>query len=322
MAEFCAVFPAAMAAYSAVCEGGSADDWSQALPDCGAAVRSEALGRLTLDVEQADACLHNLSSGHQCQSFSCSEVLAGTIPEGGVCNNIVTPLGGECEPGLECPAARSSACTSVCRPPSLLAEGENCGGMFNNSTCPPPLQCDADIICSVPLGEGESCRATSDCRPELYCVFTGESEALGSCQPRVGRDGAPCESFEECVLGHRCVGPDGAKACRLPKRIGDSCTFGLRECSRQCSPEGVCAVVAREGDLCGQVEDPTTGGSESLLCANDLYCETESSTCQKRIEVGASCLGVLSQGDPCARSAEGFVECGTGPCQLCELVKE
>lgn len=115
------------AAYRAACGGGNLDAWLRASPDCGAAARSERSGRVSLNVEQADRCLHSLT-GSGCGGFSCSEVLVGSVPEGGVCNNLNTFLGDECVSGFFCPTARTGACTSICSPVQLLSEGQSCGG--------------------------------------------------------------------------------------------------------------------------------------------------------------------------------------------------
>jgi len=318
VAEFCAVFPTAMAAYMATCEGGSVT-----MPDCGAAVRSESAGRVSLNVEQADLCLHVLG-GDECASIPCSQVLVGTVPKDGTCNNLDTLIGDECAPGFYCPATRTGACASSCIDAPLLEEGESCAGNGNNDTCPAPLQCDAEAICNMPMDEGESCRASGDCRPDLHCVFLDEDEPSlgGSCELRTAGDGDPCDSLQDCVPGYHCLGAEGAKACVLPKGVGEHCIFGWNECAQQCSLEGECELASEEGDPCGQVEDVASGESELLQCAADFYCETESSTCQKRIEVGTSCAGILALGDPCERGSEAATECAMGACQLCEWTED
>jgi|GEM_PF-6950180 len=313
VAEFCALYPAAMAAYSAACEGGSVDDWLGETSDCGAAVRSETLGRVSLNVEQADLCLYGLTGG-ECRGFSCSEVLIGTIPDDGVCNNLRTPLGDECAPGLFCPASRYDTCTHFCQAPEVLPEGGNCAGQANYAECPAPLQCDQEALCNVPRGEGESCRGTRDCAPALYCVLAGED---GTCEPRPAGVGDPCASHDECQAG-LCRGEEGAQACALPKHVGDACTFGEGECAQQCSLDGVCEIASQEGAPCGQIGDAASGESEYLGCASDLFCETESSTCQKRLELGTSCAGVQALGEPCELSDQGLTECPMGACVLCE----
>jgi hypothetical protein len=315
VAEFCALYPAAMAAYHAACDGGSVDDWLGATPDCGAAVRSEAAGRVSLNVEQADVCLHGLTGG-ECRGFSCSAVLLGTIPEDGTCNNLRTSLGDECAPGLFCPASRHDTCTHSCSLPDLLPEGGNCGGQFNYADCPLPMQCDSEALCNLPLGEGESCAGNGDCASGLYCLLVGEA---GTCEPRPAGVGDPCTSNNECQAG-LCRGEEGAQACALPKQVGDSCTFGENECAQQCSLDGVCEVASQEGEPCGQIGE-IASGSEYLSCASDLFCETESSTCQPRLELGVSCVGVESLGEPCELSDQGLTECPMGACVLCEWME-
>jgi len=270
-----------------------------------------------LNVEQADLCLYSLTGG-ACQGFSCSQVLTGTVPEEGACNSLGTVLGDECESGSSC----ASTCPSVCRAPRLLSEGESCGGFMNNADCPLPLQCDALGICNMPLGEGESCRGFLDCRPGLDCAELGDDDAsLGTCQPRTVQEGEPCETSGACQVGY-CRGEEGAMTCFVSKRVGEPCVFGQNECAQQCSLEGMCEVASKEGGPCGQVEGPTTGESESLACAGDLFCELESSTCQPRLESGSSCVDVQAQGDPCERSSEGHIECAMGACQTCDWIAD
>lgn len=325
VAEFCSVFPHALAAYMARCNGGSADDWLRAAPGCGFAVRSEESGRVSLHVEQADLCLHGLADD-ACNGFSCSQVLVGTIPRGSICNHLATSLGDECDPGSYCPPPDADACVSVCSRAPLLEEGDHCGGNFNNDTCPAPLQCDADAICSVPRGKGETCRAMSDCSPGLHCAFIdeGDSSLGGSCQPSTARDGAPCTWSEECAPGYGCRLTDGGGlACTLPQRVGESCVFGRHECSQQCSVQGVCEIASGEGDPCGgRVEDSATGQWEELKCAPDLYCEPESSTCHQRVELGEACVAGASPREQCDRSDEGVTSCQTGACQLCAWIMD
>ena len=284
VAEFCDAYPTALAEYRVQCHGGTVEDWLAALElDCELAKRSEAAGRISLDIEQADRCLFTLTQG-DCRTIVCLEVIQGGIPREGTCNDLsMGSLGDECEDGFYCPDI-SRTCVSSCQP--ALSEGESCAGAYNTTPCLWPRQCGSDAQCTIPAGEGEPCETRGDCQWDLYCAIDSQDPEQGGTCRRAQSE--PCEGGSECAAGYQCVGEEGNKSCLPGKRVGDQCTMGLRECPGQCSLEGVCEVASGEGEPCGVHENPSVDGSETLRCEAGLTCDSDTSTCQPKSD--ASCV--------------------------------
>ena len=283
VAEFCDAYPTALAEYRVQCHGGTVEDWLAALElNCELAKLSEAAGRISLDVEQADRCLFTLTQG-DCRTIVCLEVIQGGIPSEGTCNDLAMgSLGDECEDGFYCPDI-SRTCVSSCQP--ALSEGESCAGAYNTTPCLWPRECGSDARCTIPAGEGEPCETRGDCQWDLYCAIDSQDpEQGGTCQ-RARTE--PCEGGSECAAGYQCVGEEGNKSCLPGKRVGDPCTMGLRECPGQCSLEGVCELASGEGEPCGVHENQSVDGSETLRCEAGLTCDSDTSTCKPKPD--ASC---------------------------------
>ena len=318
VAEMCATFPAAWGAYMARCHGGEPEEWQSLVSTlCGPAARSENEGRITLNADNAQACLAHLASD-TCiiDPFQdpCGHLFTGSIPRGGICNRLELHGGDECEPGAFCRAETLGTCNSVCSP--ILELGEGCTGKDNISPCADGLVCDPDSGCVVPAAEGEACTQLYGCEPGFYCDLQANSEDFpGSCQ-RAKAEG-PCEFVYQCAPGYQCMGEvEGERNCMRFKPVGAACAFGFNECEGQCSLEGQCQVASKDGEPCAYVEDPTTSKGETFSCASGLFCDPEVQLCRPLLEPGTSCpgIGIFA----CAGEGEGLGDCDSGQCASCD----
>lgn len=116
----------------------------------------------------------------------------------------------DCVQGAFCDA-QTGTCALLGQAGQACAEDWHCDGERG-------LICVAGS-CSLPLGEGETCRRSSECGTELFCEGASDAPADGSfsatCIP-IGSVGAPCTDSSECRQGS-CV--DGS--CDSP--FADEC---------------------------------------------------------------------------------------------------
>jgi hypothetical protein len=209
--------------------------------------------------------------GSSCDFFGdelevCQLALGGLVAPGGACRE------DECGPGTFCQRSGDS-CTGSCL--NLAASGESCAVQ----RCASGLECVAEV-CVAPAGLGDACEWSGQCARDLYC-------ADQRCANRKSA-GSPCGGGSECARGLSCAGPDGARACREPKKIGEACAAGHDECViGYCTSSGRCQAPAEAGQPCGEV----SGNVERVTCLGRCLTPDESreGRCVDPRPAGAAC---------------------------------
>lgn len=136
--------------------------------------------------------------------------------------------GGSCGSGIVC--SGDLACVDgKCVQTTLKAEDESCAPQDATVGCEPGLICNLDLsgsatgegTCTPPLGQGDECYATSECKWNLYCagadLTAGDS---GTCE-ETKSEGSDCESLSECEGALECS--DGT--CSPPADEEESCSL-------------------------------------------------------------------------------------------------
>jgi hypothetical protein len=282
------------------------------LADARAAVLA---GRLALDAARAAACLGVFTDG-SCSSpafaedqwghfGACPDPFVGQVPIGAACT-----LRDECTAGSRCvPGDQSVDPVANETPEGVVAV--------------PTIRAASTIVgaCLPYVAEGETCRATPDCAPGLYC--RGDTFVCG----RPAAEGEPCQArsprgfpgiLRPCDDAHASLVCSGGTCNRLP-RAGEPCLGdGIRP---DCDPDpslalqcvgdafngsGICQPPGRAGDVCGGTGLPT--------CAIGLAClgadgATQIGACGPPPGLGGAC------GFPAACGPGTVCDADTGTCR-------
>lgn len=326
-----------------------------------------AAGLVTIDLARARECLRAYAEDHSCspkrRTLRCiaepgivrpavgaggrcidnGDCISGMcVRQDGACGGICAPsaaVGELCDPtSLPCDRA-----TGWCPPPGispvrrclpLRGEGESCP---LSEACVEGTWCGGGI-CRKPIAEGEACVERLDrCAAGLSCV--------GGVCAREGwqREGAPCDSTEDCADGLRCEAGDEGLRCVQVRFSGERCSSGA-DCSviGFCHPLGWCApkrgqfepcetgAWCSEGLLCidGECRPPPDAGgrcSEKVPCRLPLLCRdgrcalpaaigdacATAYDCESGRCVEGLCAPLLREGERCARSAD----CASRACE-------
>jgi hypothetical protein len=234
---------------------------------------------------------------------SCSGLVEGLVPPGGVCANH-----GECGGSSYCDddlAGRS--CAHVCVERPLREPGDSCDA-FTDS-CSLGTACINGLCTPVGLGQlGAPCTSSRVCDASLTCDGR-------RCIPKAD-DGEPCPSLGEAY--------GSSDACSGPKSI----------CLEQSRRLGVCAPLAQLGEPCDPAipNCPPSShcasvlGSTAASCRPDLLlgepCQPNAGECFATLYcgqatgVGFRCLLRTRTGEPCtSQSCEGTASCIDGFCR-------
>lgn len=266
--DMCARYPDALAARAAVCLGGSRELWTpffRRVFTCAELEDQVSRGQRTFNSVAATTCLTEVAVG-KCEDFlrptqACLRALAGNVDPGGACRGSEV-----CKDGAFCKIP-GDTCGGSCV--TFAAQGDSCSEL----ECAGGLWCDGASFCRPLSGIAGPCSYDESCQPDLYC-------ARGQCAARKDA-GMLCES-SECKRGLRCAGPDGAMACRAPRKLGESCVPGDRECIvGYCAAATSVCTLAAAGLACG------AEGNSTNMCSFSSHCE--SGTCRDPLPVGATC---------------------------------
>lgn len=278
--------------YYARCFGGTAADWQRSIDtaECAEFEEDVRQARLSFDAAKGASCNTALASA-SCGSdgldiADCESTFTGAIAAGESCTE-----SSHCADGTQCVRTPNS-CTGSCTLEMPAGVDESC----EDRSCADGLFCDFDFAngtstCRT-LGQvGAECRSTFNCAEPLWC-----NEEAGTCAAAMPAGGACNSSFRQCGGDLICAGPEGARACRTPKKIGETCTPGHRECIiGHCSSAGTCAFPPAIGETCG------LDGVEEADCFSG-YCTAETGgVCAMRKAAGATC--------------ESFEECESFDCE-------
>lgn len=251
-------------------------------------------GKRSFDKSQVSACRSQVMNA-SCdgngldEADACDAALSGTVMAGGSCEF------GECASGNYCEVP-GDACTGSC----FAAEQSVGAPCTNDQACAEGLTCDqssdAAPTCQPLGGEGDSCGPLG-CIDTLQCDRDTET-----CQAR-NPAGTRCDDggFRFCAPSLVCAGPVGARACRQPKKVGESCTRGDGECVFGfCNTAGRCALSPVVGESCD------SSGIERASCIAG-YCDAVEGpgTCRARKPAGMTCDRVTE--------CESF-DCSNGTC--------
>jgi len=322
VAGLCETYPVAWGDFMARCYGGDAGEWASLIDrPCSETALAEKAGRVALDEAKVAECFAVLAGG-KClfgplrSRPQCSDLVTGSVPVGEPCKSL--GYGDECVPDAECRSTVACA-AGTCRPRGI--EGESCHGLFVDVNCRSSLECDGpSAVCKVPGTEGEPC-AGEVCQAGLYCDAAAPK---GTCRPAKTR--GPCEDSRACAAGFTCIRNDaGAGACTRIKPTGASCTVGLRECAGYCSTEGICRVVAQEGEICVSGKDIANNRIESIRCGPGLFCDRLSNEslgdaiCRRQLPLGAVWPETVAFGNPCEGDDKlSFTTSSAHVCAVCE----
>jgi hypothetical protein len=185
---------------------------------------------------------------------SCSDLLAGTLPDVCTAKPGTVVSGMACGSDLQCASSycnKTDTC-GVCGP--RLAAG---GACTVDDGCMAGLVC-ANGKCVAPAGPGGDCNLPAQpCRSDLYCPSkTGSAK----CATKLGAGGACADTDQACdlvkgvvcdPLNHTCEAisvAKGGEACGLGAKA--LCVGFVAPCSNFLGG-GVCANPAEDGAACG-----------------------------------------------------------------------
>ena len=252
----------------------------------------ECTGTCVAFLQEGNSCVEDRECGPDliCQSEQCSA--PGALGES--CENA------RCDVGLSC-LGSPLTCHYRGQPGELCSDEDDCAL---------EAVCD-DGRCAADRALGQSCRAESNCEGESYCRIEPPAE-LGSCTSTLA-NGSACEIFERCELGYQC-GAGEPQTCQLEYAAKDEpCgPFGCQDglwCSDEASFPGVCLEQASVDEACASPDSCLPGsfcgpdekchpfeqplGEPCLVfdvtCAQGLFCDRETETCQARRDDGQTC---------------------------------
>jgi len=213
-------------------------------------------GRRTYDAAAAGDCLawyrsilSSCTIGDLEGGEACDEMLLGTHPENGSCDET-----GDCVPGLglECYHGRCAR---------MPTAGQAC---LDGTTCADDLFCNDDELCEAYRGAGQPCpEGDLACADDLYCdsrtttcerlLASGEdcrhdngacaddlycSIVNGVCQPYPSAGGDCGDSSGTCADGFWC--DNASRTCQAQLADGEVCTTD-DQCRSGSCPSGTCA---------------------------------------------------------------------------------
>jgi len=281
--------------YYARCFGGTTEQWRALVAEqvaCTEVSDEVRQARLSFDAQKASACTSALgaaSCGRDGLDIeSCEGTLTGAVAAGESCSD-----SSYCVEGTRC-AIPQNSCSGSCTLITRVAVGESCAG----ARCAEGSFCSYDGSPSTPVckalgNAGQACSSDFECADSLWC------DDMMCAAPKPA--GAACSGrYNECTDDLLCAGPEGARACRRPKKLGEACTAGDEECIVGYCSNGICAFGPELGQMCGR------DGPEEASCQQG-YCSAESSgTCQAYKAAGAPCQD---------RGECSSFECTGGVCQ-------
>jgi hypothetical protein len=240
---------------------------------CGQIAAAVAAGKVTYDASGVAACTAGLAA-QTCEDpttpASCTNLLLGTVPAGGACND-----------SIEC--AGVDVCTgSTC--PGMCGPGVASGGDCSSQPCANALSCVYNTTtnaqtCQALLSSGAPCDPNADaCTYGLYC-----DAGTSHCLP-VKTSGA-CTG-NGCAAGYVC---SSTGQCQMAKAEGASCTAGQGECALglYCTG-GTCAQWPQPGGTCGNLQSGEYAGCQTGCCAYPADSGA-TGTCVAPGSTGASC---------------------------------
>jgi hypothetical protein len=219
------------------------------------------------------------SDSAECESGSCDLTFGtgGSEPSCGKCGKsaaVGQPCGMtdvSCVPGSACDQSGPTG-DGTCKTLTFGQVGASC-----DSSEHPDQQCASGLYCVITLdsgkctalgGMGTSCLDSAQCQSPLDCP-------AGKCTPRSAA-GGPCSGDGDCASGLGC--DDGTNKCASVTwaTAGASCG-GLTSCLvGECSMEGKCPTVIKDGQAC--VETSTTAVCDTLSSCVNGKCELPGTT--------------------------------------------
>jgi hypothetical protein len=174
-------------------------------------------------------------------------------------------------------------------------------------------------VCAKPLPLGSACTPNDQCEKDTACGDDGTGAIVCVSLPK---DGEACPDFE-CVTGFVCSYDDGG-ICVAEAKEGESCKlideyYGYANCTGNlscvdatgaaCATGGTCTCVApaapaepgKYGDTC----------DDTKPCGYCLYCNPDTSKCEKPTKIGDACVTISGQPAPLCVDAFGLQECVT-----------
>lgn len=188
-----------------------------------------------------------------------------------------------CDDGLAC--ARAATC-SIAPAPCCVEAGSK-GGLCDNGTCDPGLDCvtrnaidlcGADSCCLLAGALGQTCRENDECDEGLSCEVGPQCPLdpapcccdAGQCS---APPGAACADDGDCEPQERCVIVGGDRYCASAAGLGEPCLF-----EGQCGPQAACFV--------GVPQEPSAEWRCRTTCIEEAECG-----------IGESCINATLEGD-------------------------
>lgn len=241
---------------------------------------AEEIGRLSLDMQQAESCFSIISQMEPCNPL---DVQLLDIPE---CANVFKGKGllrDECYQDEECRNGwcnmRGGVCPGSCV--DYKQPDQSCNSSLDK--CIIGYECRSSGCSKSSSGDvNDPCVNNSDCTTFLFC-YVKEGDSFGVCLKRKG-EGLACTSANECVIGLSCV-DNLCTRSRISDTLGAPCGIQpekdedgndiVLECNRfsklECGPSNVCQKMPTAANLqCSEFCDTDLG----------LYCDSLTHTCQ------------------------------------------
>jgi hypothetical protein len=306
---FCRGYLEVVAELFSLCDGVSLEDARGLIagePPCDRFVADIAAGRVSFDGTHGASCLAALRtvtcaasssmSASIGQATDCQGLTTPLVPAGGACTSFyLIGIAEQCQNGAYCREGTPYACTGACTARAPL--GASCDNGTADIRCVQTATCDSaskKCVMSPPSrAEGEPCgdAGQGSCQRPLFCDTTAADGGASPGVCRAQKASGPCATNSQCVDTERCVGiASTAKVCALPKKVGDACTPGARECGLfdHCSPAGTCTHArAAIGEACGFIV-----ADEATPCVVGAYCDGPlfgSGTCRASKHAGDAC---------------------------------
>ena len=246
--------------------------------------RSEVSGRSRIDVSEAERYLAAYDATSSC--FDPAEIfpfayVVPLVPVGGACEASDECIGGGCDKDLGC----GGKC--VAWPPT----GGACSGF---GACAPSDQCIAGV-CVPLLGDGEPCTSFGQCQQGLEC-WIDEGATTGRCAGPA-REGSSCASLGWCADGLYCDGICRPETAPGWLDVGAHCDFGSTSRCPESLPcnEGSETCVPRPS----AVGSTCSGVCEDVLAYPPTFCDSTTSKCVARADLGEACVSSGVTGEAC-----------------------
>jgi len=192
-----------------------------------------AAGLLRYDASAAAACLATEAERNKVcdraltevpnSSNSCSLVVVGNAPAGGLCDN---PNGiSTCSADTFCSGGSGGTCMAKAK------VGESC----TTVTCVPAAFCDSSMgapTCKARIPAGQACTSSSQCMTGAFCDAT-----LRVCTD-YSKAGQPCSGTKPCDPLDTNLSCLPSNVCGGPQNDGASCTSGAQCKSGRCNRPG------------------------------------------------------------------------------------